>query len=133
VLEVVIAQDVRLLLGEPEPAQEARLVVAEVPWYAAAQVRPREVDARDVCVRIPGVADAVAVDVAEVVGLPGICREDDEDATGAKPRRAQDERREPEASTGAQPGEVQTARRTGNRDAQRPVTAVSPSRAQLRA
>ena len=45
-------------------------------------------------VRVPGVALAVSVVVAQVVGLPGQRRHDDRDAVLAEPARAEHERRE---------------------------------------
>ena len=59
--------------------------------------------------RVPGVAEAVAVAVVEVVGLPRRRRQDDRDPLRRR-RRAHDERREPEMARRAfEPGGVEAA------------------------
>ena len=109
-LEVVVREDVRLDPPLREPAQEPAVVAAELGRRAALEVRPGEVDARDARVRVPRVADAVAVDVAPVVGLPRVGREDDGDAVLAERRRAHDERRPADPARAGHARDIEAAR-----------------------
>ena len=92
-----------------EPVEELDVVAAEALGNASAQVGAGEVDPLLRPQRVPGVAEAVAVSVVEVVGLPGRRRQDDRDPLGRR-RRPDDERREPDVSRGAvEPGGVEAA------------------------
>ena len=71
-LEVVVGEKVDALARLREPAQEPQVVAAEVRRHAAVEERAARVDAVRRAGRVPGVADAVSVVVAEVVGLPGV-------------------------------------------------------------
>src|SRR6185312_1448288 len=128
-VELAVRDEVDALALAVEPAQEPELVRADARRYTAMQVRPGQVDALDGVVCVPGVTDPVAVDVAVVVRLPSVRREDDGDVVASEPGRQEHERREADAAVaGAQPDEVETARapRRAEPEHGRPVTVCRP-------
>ena len=97
--------------------EERKVVAAEVARDAAVQEGAPEPDGAVRPARVPGVALAVAVVVAEVVRLPRQGRHHDRDAVLAEARGPDDERREPDSPVrGVEPGEVEAARPVADRD-----------------
>src|SRR5205823_8068911 len=88
--------------GRLQPAEERVLVVLVVGRDPAVEVRAAQPKGLVTPVRVPGIADVVAVLVTEVVGLPGLRRQDDGDAMLTEPARMEDEGGEshPAASSG---------------------------------
>jgi hypothetical protein len=94
-----------------QPAQEAGIVVAVVGRHAAVIERAGEPHPVYPVAGVPGVADAVVIAVAEVVGLPGVRRHHQGHAGAIARRRTQHERCERPLTVGAaQRGEVQPTR-----------------------
>ena len=93
-LEVRLGQDVGLLAGLAQPAEEVDVVLAPLRRHAAPDEHPPESGGALGALRVPRVAPAVPVGVAEVVGLPRVRRHHDRDAAPlAEGRRADHERR----------------------------------------
>ena len=89
-LEVRLGQDVRLLAGRGEPAEEVDVVLAPLRRDAAPDEHAAEAGGALGALGVPGVAPAVAVGVAEVVRLPRVRRHHDGDAAPLAERRRPD-------------------------------------------
>ena len=89
-LEVGLGEELRLLARRVEPAEEADVVLPPLRRHAAAKEHPAELRGALRALRVPGVAPAVPVGVAEVVGLPRVRRDHDRDAARRPERRRPD-------------------------------------------
>ena len=123
-LEVVVREDVRVATRLLEPAEEREVVAEETRRHASFAIGPVEHDRR-LTARVPRVAPPVPVRVVEVVGLPGVRRENDGDAILAGLGRPEHERSEPDPPVvGLEPCRVEPAR---------PLTGLNDDRVARRA
>ena len=98
-VKVGVRQELDSLGGLGDPGNEGQVPVSESEGYAEVEEGTRRVDSMDGARHVPAVSPTVAVGVAKVVGLPRVSGEHDRDARGrAEDRRADDERRVPDAS-----------------------------------
>src|SRR5438105_11017738 len=98
--EVAVGEEVDLLARLDQPVEEGQVVGAEVRRHAAGEVWPGEESPVLLPPRVPGVASAVPVVVAEVVGLPRVGRKDDEHVILADSVWPDDERRKAHPAVG---------------------------------
>src|SRR6476659_6681386 len=92
-VEVVVAEEVRVVARGAEPAQERQVIPVEERRHAIAHERPVEARALAAPAGVPRVAGAVAVGIAEVVRLPRARGKDDGDPRPGTRGRPHDQRR----------------------------------------
>ena len=117
-LEVVVREVVGRLAGHAQPAEIRGVVAVEARRHAAVAVGASERHRR-VAACVPRVAEAVAVGVVEVVGLPGVRRYHDCLPRGPERLRPDDERRKADAAVlGGEAHRVDTGRPVAPRAAE---------------
>src|SRR4029450_12879040 len=107
--QVGVGEVVRPMTGCARPLEKRQVVALEVRRRASVQEGPSEPPPALVPACVPRVAATVAVGIAEVVGLPGLGRDDDGDRLGAEDARGEDERRVADPAARGQLREVDTA------------------------
>ena len=108
--KVVVGEKVGSPSGPIQPGDEVEIPVAEPVGHAEVEEGPREADAHGRAADIPAVSPAVAVCVPEVVGLPGVRRQDDGHAGARHPPRDDERRVADPAVAGGDAKEIEPAR-----------------------
>ena len=126
-VELAVAEHVDLLPRSVKPTEEGEVIRSEAERDTTREVGARRLDCHVRPIRVPAVADAVPVSVADVVGQPGVGGKHDRDAVLSQPPGSDDEGREADVPAARpQPREVQPARPVADLDPEGRATVHRP-------